>query len=147
MAVLATAGVAVAAAAVAPLPASAVSPVLFTGIQYDPPGPDYRTNAQLNREYVVVRNNSTRSVTLAGWRIRDAQNHTFVFPRGFVLRGRTSVVVHTGRGRNTSVNLYWGSGNYIWNNTGDTARLQTPANRTVDTCSYRQVSGRARVAC
>jgi lamin tail-like protein len=144
---LAAAAVTVAAAVVAPLPASAASSVLLTGIQYDPAGPDTRTNAHLNLEYVSIRNSSTRAVNLAGWRIRDAANHTYVFPRGYVLPGRTTAVVHTGKGRNTSVHLYWGSGNYIWNNTGDTARLQTPLNKTVDTCSYKYVAGRARVAC
>lgn len=32
-------------------------------------------------------------------------------------------------------NVYWGSGNYIWNNTGDTATLRNASGKTVDTCS------------
>jgi hypothetical protein len=130
-----------------PLPAAAAPTLAFTAIQYDPPGPDTRTNAHLNQEYVLVRNSSTRAVNLGGWRIRDVQNHTFVFPRGYVLRARTTAVIRTGRGTNTSTTLYWNQNNYIWNNTGDTARLQTPANRVIDSCGYRSVTGRARVAC
>ncbi|MFC5264508.1 hypothetical protein ACFPJ1_20550 [Kribbella qitaiheensis] len=61
--------------------------------------------------------------------------------------GRTTAVIHTGKGRNTTIHLYWNQGSYIWNNTGDTARLQTPANKVVDTCARITVSGRARVAC
>ena len=59
-------------------------------------------------------------------------------------------MIHTGKGRNTTIDLYWNEGNYIWNNTGDTARLQTPANKVVevaDTCANETVSGRAHVAC
>ncbi|HEY0471337.1 MAG TPA: lamin tail domain-containing protein [Kribbella sp.] len=130
-----------------PLPAMAVSSVLLTGIQYDPPGKDTRTNAHLNQEYVTVRNSSTKAISLAGWRIRDAQNHTFVFPRGYVLKARTTATIRTGKGKNTATTLYWNQGNYIWNNTGDTARFQNPANRVIDTCSYKAVKNRARVAC
>jgi hypothetical protein len=130
-----------------PLPAAATPTLAFTAIQYDPPGPDTHTNAHLNQEYVLVRNSSTRAMSLAGWRIRDAANHTFVFPRGYVLRARTTAVIRTGKGTNTATTLYWNQGNYIWNNTGDTARLQTPANRVIDRCSYLRVAGRARVAC
>jgi hypothetical protein len=130
-----------------PLPAMAASSVLLTGILYDPPGTDTRTNAHLNQEYVTVRNSSTKAVSLAGWRIRDAQNHTFVFPSGYTLKARTTAVIRTGKGKNTATTLYWNQGNYIWNNTGDTARLQSPANRVIDTCSYKAVKGRAYVAC
>ena len=36
----------------------------------------------------------------------------------------------------TSHDLYWGSGAYIWNNTGDTATLRTASGSTRDTCTY-----------
>jgi predicted extracellular nuclease len=130
-----------------PLPAMAASSVVLTGIQYDPPGTDYRTNAQLNQEYFTIRNISTKAINLTGYRVKDAANHTFVFPRGYVLKGRTTAVVRTGKNRNTAVTLYWNQGNYIWNNTGDTARFQTPAGKTFDTCTYKAVKARARVAC
>jgi hypothetical protein len=32
-----------------------------------------------------------------------------------------SVILHTGKGTNTSSNLYWGRSWYVWNNTGDKA--------------------------
>ncbi|MBB5980739.1 lamin tail domain-containing protein [Kribbella solani] len=133
--------------AIAPLTASAAITVVLSGIQYDPPGPDVRTNAQLNNEFFTVRNLSSRPINLSGYRVLDAANHKFVFPRGYVLPGRTTAIVRTGKNRNRAQTLYWNQGNYIWNNTGDTARFQTPAGKTFDTCTYKAVSGRARVGC
>jgi hypothetical protein len=145
---LAAIGLTATAALLAPLPASAATPpVAFTRLQYDPAGTDTRTNAHLNLEYVLVRNNTAKPLALAGWRVRDVANHTFVFPRGYVLKARATVVVHTGKGTNTAANLYWNQTNYIWNNTGDTARLQTPANKLIDTCKYTSVRNRVGVAC
>lgn len=143
----AAAALTVAAAVVAPLSASAAITVVLSGIQYDPPGSDVRTNAQLNQEFFTIRNLSTRPINLSGFRVLDVANHVFVFPRGYVLAGRTTAIIRTGKNRNRAQTLYWNQGNYIWNNTGDTARFQTPAGKTFDTCTYKAVTGRARVAC
>ncbi|WP_166678372.1 lamin tail domain-containing protein [Kribbella kalugense] len=134
-------------AVLAPLTADAAITAVLSGIQYDPPGTDVRTNAQINNEFITVRNISTRPINLSGFRILDVANHVFVFPRGYVLPGRSTVIVRTGKNRNRALTLYWNSGNYIWNNTGDTARFQTPAGKTIDTCSYKAVTGRYRLAC
>ena len=96
----AAAAVTVAAAVVAPLSASAAITVVLSGIQYDPPGPDYRTNAQLNQEFFTIRNISSRPINLSGFRVLDVANHVFVFPRGYVLAGRTTAIVRTGKNRN-----------------------------------------------
>ena len=143
----AAAAVLAASAIFAPLSASAAITVVLSGIQYDPPGTDVRTNAQLNQEFFTIRNISTRPINLSGFRVLDVANHVFVFPRGYVLAGRTTAIVRTGKNRNRALTLYWNQGNYIWNNTGDTARFQTPAGKTFDTCTYKAVTGRYRVAC
>ena len=44
--------------------------------------------------------------------------------------------IHTGHGSNTRKNVYWGSGNYIWNNDGDTATLKRPGGTVADRCHY-----------
>lgn len=133
--------------ATVPLPAMAASTVVLSGIQYDPAGTDTRTNAHLNQEFFTIRNLSTRPRNLSGFRVKDVANHTYVFPSGYVLAGRTTAIIRTGRNRNTATTLYWNQGNYIWNNTGDTARFQTPAGVTFDWCSYTAMAGRTRVAC
>jgi hypothetical protein len=144
----ATAAVVLAGTAVfAPLTADAAITAVLSGIQYDPPGTDTRTNAQINNEFFTVRNISTRPINLSGFRVADVANHVFVFPRGYVLPGRSTVIVHTGKNRNRALTLYWNQSWYVWNNTGDTARFQTPAGKTFDTCTYKAVTGRSRVAC
>jgi hypothetical protein len=126
------------AAAVAVLPTSAAhaaSPLQLGRIQYDSPGTDTRTNGSLNAEYVTIKNLGSSARSLTGFTVRDAQNHVYKFG-SFTLRAGRTVRLHTGHGTNTSTDRYWGSGNYIWNNTGDKAILRTAAGATLDTCSW-----------
>lgn len=44
-----------------------------------------------------------------------------------------------GRGTKSSTHRYWGSGNYVWNNTGGTATLKTPSGTAADTCKWTSV--------
>jgi hypothetical protein len=146
--VLPIAAIAALVTATTTLPASAAAPIfLVAGIQYDPVGTDTRTNAHINLEYISIRNNTTRPLSLKGYRIRDAASHVYYFPPTFTLKARSTVLVHTGKGRNSANHLYWGSGNYIWNNEGDTARLQNSLNKVIDFCTYKAVAGRAALAC
>jgi hypothetical protein len=51
------------------------------------------------------------------------------------------VTVHTGKGTNGkpgAADRYWGSGNYIWNNTGDTATLRSATGKTINTCKFKK---------
>jgi Lamin Tail Domain len=116
-------------------PALAASPIKLGRIYYDSPGTDTRTNTSLNAEWFTVRNTGTRTVNLAGWTVRDASSHVYRFGT-FYLKAGYSVRVHTGSGTNTASNRYWGSGNYIWNNTGDTATLRNPAGKTINSCKF-----------
>lgn len=124
--------------------AAAGPAVRIVKIQYDPPGADTRSAAGLNAEWVALRNVTARKVSLSGWTLRDAQNHGYAFGALTVAAGAT-VYVRTGKGRNTAANRYWGSGNYIWNNTGDTATLRDPR-RVVQTCAWR-TTGRGTITC
>ena len=63
---------------------------------------------------------------LTGWRLHDTSRHRYTFGT-FTLCGGCHVNVHTGSGGNTAKNRFWGSGAYIWNNTGDKATLVSPA--------------------
>lgn len=119
--------------------AEAASSIQFRRLQYDSPGPDNRTNASLNAEYFQLRNVGTRTVNLAGWYVRDAAGHTYKFTTTFNLRPGYTVTVRTGKGTNTSANRYWGSGAYIWNNTGDKAYLRNRAGTLMDSCSWSSV--------
>lgn len=122
-------------------PAAAANPTLhFSRVYVNSPGPDTGTSTSVNAEYAVVSNSSySTAYRLTGWTIRDRSGHRFTFPT-FTLRPRTSVTVHTGRGRNTAYSLYWGSSYYIWNNSGDTAYLRTPAGTLKDSCAWGTVA-------
>lgn len=118
---------------------AATSTLQFRHWVADPPGKDLpRTTVKLNREKIVVKNTGKTKVSLAGYTIKDKQNHTFVFPKGFALKAGKSVTVHTGKGTNGTTHLYWKQGNYVWNNTGDTATLRNAKETKLDTCTYKK---------
>jgi hypothetical protein len=132
---------------------AATVPVVYIHvIQYSPPGPDVPvTTAKLNGEWVLLTNTTGKSVTVTGWTLRDKAGHVYRFP-AFALKAHASVEVHTGAGKNSAANLYWGhqppaSTSYVWNNSGtETATLKNAAGKTIDTRSYtgKSVSGAAQ---
>ncbi len=124
------------ASVVAAGPGFAATPaVQITRVYYNSPGSDNRSNTSLNAEYVILKNTRTSAINLKGWTLRDKANHVYTFT-SFSLGATKSVVVHTGRGTNTATHRYWGQGNYVWNNTGDTAYVRTPARTLVDSCTW-----------
>lgn len=128
-----------AAVVIAPLvaaPAQAAAPaVRFSYAQYDSPGKDTRTNAQINREYVVVKNFGKTTRNLTGWTVRDLTGYKFTFP-AFTLKAGKTVTIRTGRGTGTAATRYFGYRSYVWNNTSDTATLKNKAGKKIDTCSW-----------
>ncbi|MQY05328.1 lamin tail domain-containing protein [Actinomadura macrotermitis] len=116
-------------------PAQAASAVQIYRVYYDSPGPDTRSNASLNGEWVQLYNTGRTARQLKGYKLKDRTGYTYTFG-SFVLGGKKTVKVRTGKGRNTSANRYWGRGSYVWNNTGDTAYLRYPNGRAADSCSW-----------
>jgi hypothetical protein len=126
--------------AIAAAPAEAATPsVTFNRIYVNSPGSDTRSNTSLNAEWVRLKNNTSKAIQLKGWTVRDKSGHVYTFG-SLSLGSKKTVYVHTGKGKNTTANRYWGSGNYIWNNTGDTATLKNTKKSTVDTCSWKSVT-------
>lgn len=121
-------------------PAEAASAIQIIKIEYNPPGSDTGSNTHRNLEYVAIRNTGSTARVLTGWTLRDASGHKFTFPSGFRLGAGNLVRIRTGTGTNTGMSLYWGSGSYIWNNTGDTATLKSALPTTADTCTYSDSS-------
>jgi hypothetical protein len=124
--------------------ADAASAVRFGLIQYNSPGTDNRSNASLNAEYVRIVNTGRAAVQMRNWTVRDLAGHLFRF-NDLLLGGGKTVTVHTGSGVRSAAHRYWNSKNYIWNNTGDTAGLRTPAGVRVDVCSWG--NGPGSIAC
>ncbi len=95
----------------------------------DPPGDD------LAGEAVVLQNDGTRPVALTGWTLRDQANTTYTFPT-FTLAAGAKVTVWVKAGTDDARNLYWGRGQAVWNNTGDTAILSDAAGTEVARYNY-----------
>jgi hypothetical protein len=118
-------------------PAQAATPaVMITKVYYNSPGSDNRSNTSLNAEYVRLTNKRSSTINLKYWTLRDKSSHVYKFASNFYLKPGYSVYIHTGKGTNTSTHRYWGSGNYIWNNTGDAAYLRNSAGTGIDSCSW-----------
>lgn len=120
---------------------AAAHPVQITKVYVNSPGSDLPvSNTKVNAEYTVIKNTGRSTQTLTGWTLRDKANHVYKFGT-FRLGPGKSVTVRNGKGRNTSTTRYWGSGYYIWNNSGgDSAILRDSRGRAVDTCSWRTVT-------
>lgn len=117
--------------------AAVVKPLDVVSIKYDPPGRDYQTNANINNEYLVVKNVSASTLTIGGYKIRDAQGHTFTFPTGTKIGAGRQIVIRSGKGPNSAGVLYWQQSNYVWNNTGDTLTLTNAKGTVLERCSYK----------
>ena len=122
-------------------PAAAAPSLRFHGTQYDSPGKDTRSAKSLNAEWISLVNTGSKAVNLKGYTIRDASNHVFTFGATTIAAKGGRVWVHTGKGTKTAKNVYWGSGNYVWNNTGDTAYLRTSAGKAIDSCKWGKGAG------
>ncbi|WP_341717998.1 lamin tail domain-containing protein [Micromonospora sp. FIMYZ51] len=128
-------------------PAQAATPAIeITKVYYDSPGADNRSKASLNAEYVKLTNRRARTINLKNWTLRDKANHVYTFTGNFKLAKGKSVVIRTGKGTNTTRTRYWGSGNYIWNNTGDTAYLRNASGKLIDKCSWKK-KGKGYTTC
>lgn len=130
------------------LPAEASNPTLhFSYAVPNSPGSDTGSNASLNGEWVRLNNSSrTTSYNLKGYTIRDRSHHVYTFGR-FTLKPRASVTVHTGSGKNSSTNRYWGKSWYVWNNSGDTAYLRNSSGKAKDSCGWGRVRNGYQVKC
>ncbi|MFI1676504.1 MULTISPECIES: lamin tail domain-containing protein [unclassified Streptomyces] len=114
-------------------------------IQYDSPGRDSRSNSSLNAEWVNIHNSGRSAVQLKGYKLKDNTGYTYTFGSYKIGAGKT-VKVRTGKGSNASGVRYWGRTNYVWNNTGDKARLIKPSGSQLDSCSWAR-TGSGSISC
>ncbi|MET9494690.1 lamin tail domain-containing protein [Streptomyces sp. NPDC006552] len=145
-AVLAAAALAGSLLAADPASAAAHQGGLHLGyIQYDSPGSDRGSNTSLNGEWVNIHNNSRSALQLKGYKLKDNTGYTYTFGSYNIGAGKT-VKVRTGKGTNAAGVRYWGRGAYVWNNTGDKARLFKPSGAQLDSCSWSRL-GSGGVSC
>jgi lamin tail-like protein len=127
-----------------PADAATLPQMQLSYIVYDSPGKDTRSNASLIAEYVRITNNGAAN-NLKNWTLVDAAGHKFTFPNHPIGKG-AKVWVKTGKGTNNSSTVFWGSGNYIWNNDKDTATLRSASGRLYDTCKWTR-PGSGHTSC
>ncbi|MFE3659140.1 lamin tail domain-containing protein, partial [Streptomyces sp. NPDC059165] len=109
-------------------------------VQYDSPGRDDFSNRSLNAEWIEVRNLSRHNANLRGYTLSDNDGNRYRF-RNLHLKGRSSVRVHTGFGRDTRTDVYQNLRTYVWDNHRDTATLRNDRGRTIDTKSWGRNRG------
>lgn len=126
---------------------AATQPLKFARFYADQPGSDTPyTTTRLNSEYIQVKNITRQTVSLNGYLIHDRRNyHVYRFASSFRLGAGMTVTLHTGTGRNTASNLYWGKKSMVWNNTLDTAYLMK-GRTVVATCTYQQTAAQKRAS-
>ena len=67
----------------------------------------------LENETVEIRNNGDGEVDLTGWKLQSADGRAYTFPGLTLLKGGI-VTVHSGKGSDTVVDLYWGLSRPAW---------------------------------
>lgn len=105
------------------------SAVEISAVQFDAPGNELDN---LNGEWVEVSNTGGTAQDMSSWTLSDDSNHVYSFPEGFVLGAQDSVKVHTGKGADSTSDLYWNRGSSVWNNDGDTATLSDESGNVID---------------
>ena len=83
---------------------------------------------------VEIANQGTGTVDLTGWTLMNAENQTYSFPSNFTLKVRSLVYIHSGKGKDTAVDLY--NSTLVWNKTRDNATLKDASGRTVSEYKY-----------
>jgi hypothetical protein len=86
-------------------------------------------------EYVEIKNFDTRSIQVEGWTLRDIAEHVYTFPN-FVMSPNQTCRIYTNQKHPEFCSFNYGSGQAIWNNTGDTAYLKDSAGHLIDEYSY-----------
>jgi len=76
-------------------------------------------------EETVVIVNRGRGIKLQEWTLRDKQGNVFFFPDLYLESG-AEIRVHTGKGENTPLHLYWNRDESVWAEKDDTAILADP---------------------
>ena len=135
---------------IAPPIAAAGGDLTIVRIRFNPPGADDGSRRSLNKEKIVIRNDSDSVVRMKGWKIHDAlRDNVYVVRRDVRLRPGDRVLLYTGRGTDlvgtcshggcpTSHFWHWDKDDYVWDNGGDTATLRRRDGSVADRCGYER---------
>ncbi len=97
-------------------------PCIFVAFfNYDAYGVD---EYNLNDEFVTFRNICKAKVNMDGWVVQDSAE-AYVFPE-FILGPEAAVTLHSGKGNDSELHLYWGNKVSVWDDESDTLYLRNP---------------------
>jgi len=95
-----------------------IEDVFCIGIHYFHYNAKGNDNENLNDEYITFRNKCTYPVEITGWELQDTAENKYVFGE-IILDAKTKITLHTGSGKDSSEDVYWGKSRAVWNNNGD----------------------------
>lgn len=85
----------------------------------------------LDTEVVAIKNLGTTTINLSGWRLISVEgNQIYNFPSYSLAAGATVYVASGANAKSGGSYLKW-TGSYIWNNSGDAAKLIDPKGVTI----------------
>lgn len=98
-----------------------LSALVLDEIYEDPGG----VTSEPEDEYLVFKNTAEEPLDLTGWTVENDAGRSYTFPSGFTLEPGERVTLHSGVGDDTETDLYWGTEEETWDQTGDTVTVQT----------------------
>ena len=123
------------ASPLAPAPAADAATECLRIVEVQFNVPNIRDRERLNQEFVRLKNVCSETFRLTGWRLVDrSRNHQFPIPDATEIAGGTSLIVHSGRGRDRAGHLYMDIvGHQFWGNQEvEQALLIRPGGATAD---------------
>ncbi|HID43802.1 MAG TPA: hypothetical protein EYP30_08560 [Archaeoglobaceae archaeon] len=104
----------------------------FYAVHYDAEGNDH---ANLNDEYVVIKNFGDSSILLSNWSISNKDGERISLPEVYLSPGET-FTVYSGSGVNTENEFFLQSTKPFWDNEDELASLYNSEGGLVDYCSW-----------
>jgi hypothetical protein len=97
--------------------AAAAGCIRFSATNFDAPGDDNQS-ANLNGEWVRIKNVCATKKAIGGWTIHDYNKiHSYRFSSGLYIGPGKTITLYSGRGTNTSAKRFWGrTYGAVWNN-------------------------------
>jgi competence protein ComEC len=86
-------------------------------------------------EYVEIQNQDRLPIQLQGWNLSDESNHRFIFP-AYVMQPNQTCRIYTNEDHPEWCGFNYGSGEAIWNNSGDTATLRDGQGNRISQYQY-----------
>lgn len=93
---------------------------------------DITGTGDLATEMIQIVNNGADSQSIAGWTLRDEDNHVYTFGQVSIFGAGAGVNLHTRAGDNTVTDLFWGMDEPAWRS-GEQVTLWDAAGEVVTT--------------